>query len=523
MAKINLGGDELIKDLVSGVNKTADIVGKTLGPKGKNIILKKAGSKPIITKDGVTIAKFLSFENEYENVACEIIKEASAKTAEEAGDGTTTSTVLTRSIVNKAQKFIDVGVSSNDLFAGMKKALEDVSDFMVKNSNKVQSLEDVKHIAKISSNGDELVSDLIRTAVDKVGFDGVINIEESKSVDTALDVVEGFTFPSGYAAGAFVTDERRKVVNYEDGLVFITDHKLEKVEEMLPVLELAARENKPLTIIAEEIEGQLLAALIVNTMRGSMKIVAIKAPFYGEQRRDFLDDLSIVTGGKFISRESGIAFSDFKLEHFGKFSKLESKKMISTIISKNTNYDLLESRLEDLRLRIKEEDNMQECQRMQKRINRLASGVAILKVGGSTEIEMTERKHRVEDALEAVLSATKSGFHMGGGMAFVSAHRGVKRRKMDGDENLGYNLVFDAILEPIQQIATNAGLKPDVIIEKCLKLKKDKGFDMATGAVVDMYEKGIIDPVLVTVSALRNAISVSFAILTTGHAVLEVE
>ena len=409
------------------------------------------------------------------------------------------------------------------MFAGMNKALKDISDHMVENSKKVQSLEDVKHIAKISSNGDELVSDLIKTAVDKVGFDGVINIEESKSVDTTLDVVEGFTFPSGYVAGAFVTDERRKVVNYEDGLVFITDHKLEKVEEMLPILELAARESKPLIIVGEEIEGQLLAALIVNTMRGSMKIVAIKAPFYGEQRRDFLDDLSTITGGKFISRESGIAFSDFKLEHFGRFNKLESKKMVSTIISKNTNYDLLEAKLDDLRLRIKEEENIQECQRMQQRINRLASGVAILKVGGSTEIEMTERKHRVEDALEAVLSATKSGFHMGGGMAFVSAHRGVKRRKIIGDEGLGYNLVFDAILEPIQQIAKNAGLKSDVIIEKCLKLKKGKGYNMATGEVVDMYNDGIIDPVLVTISALRNAISVSFAILTTGHAVLEVK
>ena len=523
MTKINLGGDKLIKDLVSGVNKTANIVGKTLGPKGKNIILKQAGAKPIITKDGVTIAKFLSFENEYENVACEIIKEASAKTAEEAGDGTTTSTVLTKAIVNKAQKFIDVGVSSNELFSGMNRALKDISKFMSEHSRKVQSLEDVKHIAKISSNGDELVSELIKTAVEKVGFNGVINIEESKSVDTSLSVVEGFTFPAGYAAGAFVTDERRKIVNYENGLVFVTDHKLDKIETMLPVLELAARENKPLVIVAEEIEGQLLAALIMNTVRGSMKIVAVKAPFYGEQRRDFLDDLSIVTGGKFLSRESGMAFTDFKLEHFGQFTKLESKKLASTIISENTNYELLESRLDDLRLRIKEEENMQECARIQQRVNRLASGVAILKVGGSTEIEMVERRHRVEDALEAVLSATKSGFHMGGGMAFITAHKGVKRRRMEGDEGLGYNLVFDAILEPIRQIATNAGLKPDVVTDKSLKLKKNRGYNMATGEVVDMYENGIIDPVLVTISALRNAISVSYAILTTGHAVLEVE
>tara|TARA_A100001515_G_scaffold137660_1_gene130471 strand:+ start:644 stop:2212 length:1569 start_codon:yes stop_codon:yes gene_type:complete len=522
MSKINSGGDSLLKDLVSGVNKTADIVGKTLGPKGKNIILKAKDKKPIITKDGVTIANFLNFENDYENVACEIIKSASSKTAEEAGDGTTTSMVLTRAIVNRAQKFLDVGVSSNDIFEGMNAALKDISDYMSDNSRKVQSLEDIKHIAHISSNSDELVSEIIKTAVEKVGFDGVINIEESKSVNTSLDVVEGFSFGSGYVAGAFVTDERRKTVNYENGLVFITDHKLDTVEPMMPILELAARENKPLVIVAEEIEGQLLAALIMNTVRGSMKIVAIKAPFYGEQRREFLGDLAIVTGGKFMSRESGISFKDFELAHFGRFSKIESKKFSTTTVSSNTNYELLESKIEELKELIAETENLQECRRIQERINRLASGVALIKVGGSTEIEMIERKHRVEDALEAVLSATKSGFHAGGGMAFVSSYKNVKRKKLKDDKQLGYNLVFDAILEPILQISENAGLKPDVVLDKCLSLKGERGYDMSSGKVVDMYKAGIIDPVLVSISALRNAISVSYAILTTGHAVLEI-
>ena len=325
MSKINSGGSSLLRDLISGVNKTTNIVGKTLGPKGKNVILKEKNGKPIITKDGVTIAKFLNFENEYENVACEIIKGAAAKTAEEAGDGTTTSMVLTSAIVNRAQKFIEVGVSSNDLFEGMSLALKDISDYMADNSHKIQTLDDIKHIAHISSNSDELVSEIIKTAVEKVGFDGIINIEESKSIDTSLDVVEGFNFGSGYAAGAFVTDERRKLASYENGLVFITDHKLDSVEPMMPVLELAARENKPLIIVAEEIEGQLLAALIMNTVRGSMKIIAIKAPFYGEQRRGFLDDLAVVTGGKFISRESGISFKDFQLEHFGRFNRLNQR------------------------------------------------------------------------------------------------------------------------------------------------------------------------------------------------------
>ena len=522
MSKINAGGTPLLGDLVSGVNKTVDIVGKTLGPKGKNIILKERNKRPIITKDGVTIARFLNFENEYENVACEIIKAASAKTAEEAGDGTTTSMVLTRAIVNKAQKFIDVGVSSNDLFEGMNLALKDVSNYMAENSHKVRTLEDIKHIAHISSNSDELVSEIIKTAVEKVGFDGVINVEESKSIDTSLDVVEGFNFGAGYAAGAFVTNERKKAVEYENGLIFITDHKLDTIEPMMPVLELAARENKPLVIVAEEIEGQLLAALIMNTVRGSMKIVAIKAPFYGEQRRDFLSDLAIVTGGKFASRESAISFSDFQVGHFGRFNKIETKKFATTIISSNTDYEVLETRVDELKQLIVNTENLEECRRIQERINRLASGVAIIKVGGSTEIEMIERKHRVEDALEAVFSATKSGFHAGGGMAFIISYKNIKRKKLKGDRQLGYNLVFDAILEPVLQISKNAGLRPEVVLDKCLTLKGNRGFDMSTGKVVDMYKVGIIDPVLVSVSALRNAISVSYAILTTGHAVLEI-
>jgi chaperonin GroEL len=455
-------------------------------------------------------------------VACEIIKAAAAKTAEEAGDGTTTSMVLAKAIVNRAQKFIDVGVSSNDLFEGMNSAFKDISDYMTNNSHKIQTLDDIKHIAHISSNSDELVSEIIKTAVEKVGFDGVINIEESKSIDTSLDVVEGFNFDSGYAAGAFITDERRKLVNYENGLVLITDHKLDSVEPMMPVLELAARENKPLVIVAEEIEGQLLAALIMNTVRGSMKIVAIKAPFYGEQRRDFLDDLAIVTGGKFISRESGISFKDFQLEYFGSVNKIETKKFSTTVVSSNTNYELLESRVDELKELIGQTENLPECRRLQERVNRLASGVAIIKVGGSTEIEMIERKHRVEDALEAVISATKSGFHAGGGMAFAASYKNIKRKKLKSDKQLGYNLVFEAVLEPILQISKNAGLKPDVILNKCLTLKGDQGFDMSTGKIVNMYEVGIIDPVLVSISALRNAISVSYAILTTGHAVLEI-
>ena len=290
----------------------------------------------------------------------------------------------------------------------------------------------------------------------------------------------------------------------------------------MPILELAARENKPLVIVAEEIEGQLLAALIMNTVRGSMKIVAIKAPFYGEQRRDFLSDLAVVTGGKFLSRESGISFKDFKLEYFGRFNKIESKKFSTTVISSNTNYELLEAKVEELKELIADTENLNECRRIQERVNRLAAGVAIIKVGGSTEIEMIERKHRVEDALEAVLSATKSGFHAGGGMSFVSCYRNIERRELNGDKQLGYNLVFESILEPVVQISTNAGLKSDVVLDRCLKLKAGKGYNMSTGEVVDMYESGIIDPVLVSTSALRNAISVSYAILTTGHAVLEV-
>ena len=527
MSKIYEKNEELQDKIYKGVEKLTDIVSSTLGPKGRNVILRRKNKNPIITKDGVTIAKFIDFSDPIEDTAAQIIKQASSKTADDAGDGTTTSTVLAHAMYSYARRYIKSGVSVSEIKKGMESAYEDIVSYLEQAAIPVKSIEDVKHVATISANGDNSVGEIISAAVDKVGADGVINIEDGKSSKTILDVVEGFNFDSGYAASAFITDENRKSVKYNDCLFFITDHKLDSVERVLPVLELAARNDRPLVIIAEEIEGQLLAALIMNTIRGSMKIVAIKSPYYGQQRRDFLVDASNITGAKLVLRDAGNDFSEFKLNDFGRSEKVEVRKNRTTIVGGKSDYEKVDSTIQNLKDAMKEVDlgnaheGLAECSKIQERINRLSSGVAVIKVGGNTEIEAIEKRHRVEDALEAVMAAKISGIHLGGGMALVKAHKNIKRRKLLGDEKLGYDVVFEAIKSPIKQIAKNAGESPDLILSKALGLKGNKGIDMSTGKAVDMLEKGIVDPVLVTCSALKNAVSVVSLLVSTNNAVVE--
>ena len=523
MAKIFSHGETLQEDFYNGIDKLTNIVASTLGPKGTNVVLQAHNHNPIMTKDGVTIAKFVNLENPYEDAAAQIIKQASSQTAEEAGDGTTTSTVLSRALIQKARKYIKAGINITHLKEGMQQALVDIIKYLKENSKQIASIEDVKHVATISANGDEKIGSMIATAIDKVGMDGVVNIESSRSNDTVVDIAEGFSFHSGYAANAFVTDERKQLVTYNKALFLITDHKLNVIETILPVLEIAARENKPLVIVGEEIEGQLLAALIMNTARGSMKIVAIKAPFYGEERRNILKDLAAVTGATFISRESGFAFDQFQLSDFGSAENIEVKRNQTIVVGGKSNYEAIQETIDSLKEDIKEEDDIPECEKIQQRINRLAGGVAVIRVGGSTEIEMIETRHRVEDALEAVLAAQKAGVHPGGGMALIQAQKSVKRAKLKGDKKIGYDVVFESLTEPLRQMALNAALSPDLVLDKALRLKKNYGIDLNTNKKVNMLDAGIIDPVQVTCCALKNAVSVATAILTTRHAVLEVK
>ena len=516
-------GKKLQTQVLDGVNKLADVVGSTLGPKGRNVLLHKKGANPIITKDGVTVAKFVDFEDPFENAGAQLIKQVASQTANVAGDGTTTSTILARAILNSAQKYVSAGVSPIELKRGMDKGLEAIVGRLEKLSRPIESQEDIEHIATISANNDRSIGKLISMAVEQAGHDGSVSVEDGKSFETTLDVTEGFHFDSGFFANAFITNQRRGSVEYDDPYVLVTDHKIDKVQDILPVLELVARESKPLIIVAEEVEGQALAALIMNTVRGSMKVAAVKAPRYGTERREILSDLATSLGGTFVSRESGKKLADVKLVDFGQCKKVDVLKYNTTFVGGNANWEKVDETIEDLKGQIKTNDNIQDCQRMQERITRLASGVAIIRVGAATEVEMIEKKHRIEDALEAIKSAQEEGVVPGGGVALVKAITDLEVEVDNEDQKLGVEILKKAALEPVRQLASNAGESADIILDKIQSsdLDDNSGYNFRDGSIVNMFEAGIIDPAKVTRSALTNAVSVASTLVTTDHAIVE--
>ena len=517
-------GKKLQTQILDGVNKLADVVGSTLGPKGRNVLLHKKGTNPIITKDGVTVAKFVDFEDPFENAGAQLIKQVASQTANVAGDGTTTSTILARAILNAAQKYVSAGVSPIELKRGMDKGLEAIVGRLEKLSRPIESQEDIEHIATISANNDRSIGKLISMAVEQAGHDGSVSVEDGKSFETTLDVTEGFHFDSGFFANAFITNQRRGSVEYDDPYILVTDHKIDKVQDILPVLELVARESKPLIIVAEEVEGQALAALIMNTVRGSMKVAAVKAPRYGTERREILSDLATSLGGTFVSRESGKKLADVKLVDFGQCKKVDVLKYNTTFVGGNANWEKVDETIEDLKGQIKTNDNIQDCQRMQERITRLASGVAIIRVGAATEVEMIEKKHRIEDALEAIKSAQEEGVVPGGGVALVKAITDLEVEVDNEDQKLGVEILKKAALEPVRQLASNAGESADIILDKIQSsdLDDNNGYNFRDGSIVNMFEAGIIDPAKVTRSALTNAVSVASTLVTTDHAIVEV-
>jgi len=514
-------GNTLHEKILRGVDVLTDNVASTLGPKGRNVILQEKGKVPIITKDGVTIASFVSFEDEFENAAAQIVKQAASKTNEEAGDGTTTSTVLTRAILREAQKYLRSGVSPVELKRGMDKASQQIIDHLVENSIAISSKEEIENVATISANGDRTIGELIATAIDQAGKDGAVSIEEARSAETSLDLIEGFIFDSGYVSPQFITDQRKGAARYENCLVFVTDRKLDSLDEVLPVLEIVARESKPLIIIADDIEGQLLAALIMNTIRGTMKVVAIKAPGYGEERRGILADLAISTGAHFVTRQSGMSLKEVKLKHLGYAKTAEVLKKRTTNAGGRADYKRLEEQIETLKEKIKQEDSIQLCEKIQERITRLASGVAVIYVGAATQIEMVEKKHRIEDALEAVRAAQLNGIHSGGGVSLLYASTQVEMPELSEEQKIGFEIVLRACNAPIKQMAANAGESPDIIANSVSQQSSDIGYDFMTGQLVNMLEEGIIDPVRVTCCALQNAVSVASTLITTDYAIVE--
>ena len=395
----------LQQKIIRGANILTNNVASTLGPRGRNVLLQEKGKTPFITKDGVTVAHFVELQDPFENAGAQIIKQAAIQTNSDAGDGTTTATVLARSILAEAQKYILAGTSPTELQRGISLAASEVVKSLEEAARPVKSIEDIRHIATISANNDESIGELIAMAVDRVGQDGSITIEESRSLETSLDVTEGFNLPAGYCASAFINDDRRATMHHDDPLIMVTDHKISAVEPILPILEMVARESRPLVIVCEDIEGQALAALIMNAMRGTMKIAAVKAPRYGEERRNLMRDLALSVGATFITRESGMKLQEVKLPHLGTAKSIECNKYHTTIVGGNADFEKVEEQIIQLKSLIEQTDLLEECTVFQDRIVRLSSGVAVIRVGGATEVEVTEKKHRIEDALEAVRSA----------------------------------------------------------------------------------------------------------------------
>jgi len=512
----------LQQKIMSGAQKLADNVASTLGPRGRNVLLQEKGAQPFITKDGVTVAAFVEFQDPFENAAAQIIRQAAVETNNVAGDGTTTATVLAYAILSEAQKYVTAGYSPVELQRGINSAVKEILETLTESATEVTSIEDIEHVATISANNDESIGKLISMSIDRVGQDGSITIEESRSLETSVDITEGFKFSAGYSAGAFITDERRAMMLHDEPLFLVTDYKISNVEQILPVLEMVAREARPLIIVAEDIEGQALAAMIMNAMRGTLKIAAIKAPFYGQERRDVLEDLALSTGATFVSREAELKLKDVKMKHFGSSKFIESTKYSTTIVGGTADYDLVEDKISQIRTDIENSTDLIACEKMQDRITRLGSGVAVIRVGGSTEVEMTERKHRIEDALEAVRSAQDEGIISGGGTALLRATRNIEADSSSGFE-LGATIVKAACQAPIRLMAENAGESPDIIISKVLNAEHNEGWDFKKGQMANLHESGIIDPVKVTKTALQNAASCAGTLITTNFGIIQTE
>jgi chaperonin GroEL len=516
MPKQVLFSDEARAALLRGVNIMASAVKATMGPKGRNVVIDKKYGSPTITKDGVTVAKEIDLKDHNENVGAQMIKEVAAKTSDIAGDGTTTATVLAQAIVREGLKNVTAGANPMGLKRGIDKAVEVVVAELKKMSKSTKDKKEIAQVASIASNNDKTIGDLVAEAMEKVGKDGVITVEESKSAETALDVVEGMQFDRGYLSPYFVTDAERMECVLEDALILIYEKKLSVMKDMLPLLEQVVQAGKPLLIVAEDVEGEALATLVVNKLRGSLHCAAVKAPGFGDRRKAMLEDLATLTGGKAITEDLGIKLENLKVEDLGKAKKVVIDKDNTTIVDGAGKTGTIEGRIKQIRVQIEETTSDYDKEKLQERLAKLAGGVAIIKVGAATETAMKEKKARVEDALNATRAAVEEGIVAGGGVALLRSASSIDSLKLEGDEKVGAMIVRRALEEPIRRIVENAGLEGSVIVEK---VKADKGmtrgFDAESLQFVDMIQAGIIDPTKVERVALENAASVAGLLLTT--------
>ncbi len=524
MAKEIKYGVEARKALESGVNQLADTVRVTLGPKGRNVVLDKTYGTPLITNDGVTIAKDIELEDPFENMGAQIVKEVATKTNDVAGDGTTTATVLAQAMINAGMKNLAAGANPIILRKGMKKAAEAAVEAIGQMSQKVGGKEQIAKVASISA-GDEEVGQLVADAMDKVSKDGVITIEESKTMMTELDLVEGMQFDRGYISAYMATDMEKMVAELDDPYILITDKKISNIQELLPLLEQIVQSGARLLIIAEDVEGEALTTLIVNKLRGTFNVVAVKAPGYGDRRKAMLEDIAILTGGRVISEEVGLELKDTTIDMLGRAKSVKVEKENTVIVDGLGDKDAISARVGQIKTQIEETSSEFDREKLQERLAKLAGGVAVIRVGAATETEMKEAKLRLEDALAATRAAVEEGIIAGGGSAYIHAAKSVKTLadSLNGDEKTGAQIVLKALESPLYHIAVNAGLEGSVIINKVAESQAGTGFDVLTEEYVDMIASGIIDPTKVSRSALQNATSVASTLLTTESVVADIK
>jgi chaperonin GroEL len=509
--------------LLRGINVMAEAVKATLGPKGRNVVIDKKFGSPTITKDGVTVAKEIELKDPYEDMGAQMLKEVASKTSDIAGDGTTTATVLAQAIFREGLRNVTAGANPMGLKRGIEAAVTAVTEELKKLSKSTKDKKEIAQVATIASNNDKTIGNLIAEAMEKVGKDGVITVEESKSADTVLDVVEGMQFDRGYLSPYFVTDAERMEVVLEDALILIHEKKISVMKDMLPLLEQVARAGKPLLIIAEDVEGEALATLVVNKLRGTLHTAAVKAPGFGDRRKAMLEDIAILTGGKAITEDLGIKLENIKLEDLGRAKKVVVDKDNTTIVEGAGKASVIEGRIKQIRAQIDETTSDYDREKLQERLAKLAGGVAVIKVGAATETAMKEKKARVEDALNATRAAVEEGIVPGGGVALLRASKAIDRLKVEGDEKVGANIVRRALEEPIRQIVENAGLEGSVIVEKVkAETVATRGFDAESMEFVDMMQAGIIDPAKVERVALENAASIASLLLTTEALVTDI-
>jgi len=523
MAKQLLFDDAARSAILKGVALLTDAVKATLGPKGRNAILDKKYGAPTITKDGVTVAKEIELKDPWENMGAQLVREVASKTSDTAGDGTTTATVLAHAIYREGMKNVTAGANPMDIKRGIEKAVEVVIEELQKLSKPVQDKKEIAQVGTISANNDPSIGELIAEAMDKVGKDGVITVEEAKSMQTTLDVVEGMQFDRGYISPYFITDPERMVCVLEDVYILIHEKKVSSMKDLLPLLEQTAKMGRPLLIIAEEVEGEALATLVVNKLRGTLQVSAVKAPGFGERRKAMLEDIAVLTGGTMISEDLGIKLENIKLTDLGRAKKINIDKENTTIVEGAGDPGKIQGRVKQIKAQIEETTSDYDREKLQERLAKLVGGVAVINVGAATETEMKEKKARVEDALNATRAAVEEGIIPGGGIALLRCLPALKALKLDNDQQIGVEIVRRALEEPIRQIVNNAGIEGSVVVEK-VKHSKDlnSGFDADKEEYVDMIKAGIIDPTKVTRYALQNAASVAALMLTTSVMITDI-